>query len=45
MKTPKSDVKRALVVEDEPAISDFCRRVLADEGFEVDIAIQTIHRG
>lgn len=32
-------VKRILVVEDEPAISDLCRRLLAGEGFEVDIAI------
>jgi len=28
-----------LVVEDEPSISDVCRRVLTKEGFEVDIAI------
>jgi DNA-binding response OmpR family regulator len=28
-------VKKALVVEDEPAISVICRRVLEDEGFEV----------
>ena len=32
-------VKRILVVEDEPAISDVCRRVLTGEGFEVDIAV------
>ena len=31
--------KRILVVEDEPAISDICRRVLTSEGFEVDIAV------
>jgi len=30
--------KRALVVEDEPPISEVCRRVLISEGFEVDIA-------
>ena len=39
MKTPKSDVKRVLVVEDEPAICELCRRVLTDEGLEVDIAV------
>jgi DNA-binding response OmpR family regulator len=32
------DKKRILVVEDEPAIRDVCRRVLTVEGFEVDIA-------
>jgi len=31
--------KRILIVEDEPAISDVCRRVLTSEGFEVDIAV------
>ncbi len=31
--------KRILVVEDEPAISDVCLRVLTGEGFEVDIAV------
>jgi DNA-binding response OmpR family regulator len=30
--------KKILVVEDEPAISDLCRRVLTGQGFEVDIA-------
>jgi DNA-binding response OmpR family regulator len=39
MKIPESNVKRALVVEDEPAISAICRRVLTSEGFEVDIAV------
>ena len=39
MKTPQSSPERALVVEDEPAISDVCRRVLVGEGFEVDIAV------
>ena len=38
MKKSRGGVKRILVVEDEPAISDLCRRVLTDEGFEVDIA-------
>ena len=32
-------VWRILVVEDEPAISDVCQRVLTSEGFEVDIAV------
>ena len=39
MSSPDTNVKRVLVVEDEPAISDLCRRVLAAEGFEVDVAI------
>ncbi len=39
MKIPESDIKRILVVEDEPAICELCRRVLADEGFEVNIAV------
>ena len=38
MKTPESDVKRILVVEDEPTISEVCLKVLTSEGFEVDIA-------
>ena len=38
MKTPESDVKRILVVEDEPAICEICRRVLSSEGFKVGIA-------
>ncbi len=39
MKTPESDVRKILVVEDEPAISDVCQRVLTSKGFEVDIAV------
>ena len=39
MKTSDASVKRVLVVEDEPAICDVCRRVLTGEGFEVDIAV------
>ena len=31
--------KRILVVEDEPVISNVCVRVLTDEGFNVDIAV------
>ncbi len=38
MKIPGGSVKRVLVVEDEKAISELCRRVLVSEGFEVDIA-------
>jgi len=38
MKEP-AGAKRILVVEDELAISDICRRVLTSEGFEVDIAV------
>ena len=36
---PDIGTKRILVVEDEPAISDVCRRVITSEGFEVDSAI------
>ncbi len=39
MKPPDSDAKRILVVEDEPAICELCRRVLTGEGLEVDIAV------
>ncbi len=39
MKRQDTGTKRVLVVEDEPAIGDVCRRVLISEGFEVDIAI------
>jgi len=39
MKKPGAGTKRILVVEDEPAICDVCQRVLASEGFEVDIAV------
>jgi DNA-binding response OmpR family regulator len=38
MKMSDGSAKRMLVVEDEPSISDVCRRVLTEEGFEVDIA-------
>jgi len=39
MKNLSVGAKRILIVEDEPAISDVCRRVLTSEGFEVDIAV------
>ncbi len=39
MKNFSTEVKKILVVEDEPAIRDLCQRVLASEGFEVDIAV------
>ena len=39
MKNSRAKAKRILVVEDEPAIGDVCRRVLSGEGFEVDIAV------
>jgi len=39
MKKPGVGTKRILVVEDEPAISAVCRRVLTSEGFEADIAV------
>jgi DNA-binding response OmpR family regulator len=38
MKEPGASAGRVLVVEDEPAISQVCLRVLGGEGFEVDIA-------
>jgi DNA-binding NtrC family response regulator len=31
--------RRALVVEDEPSISQICQRILMAEGFDVDIAM------
>jgi len=40
MKNSSASAKRVLVVEDEPAISTVCQRVLTGEGFEVDIAVQ-----
>ena len=39
MKDSTAGAKKILVVEDEPAISDVCRRVLVNEGFEVNIAV------
>ena len=39
MNTLDSTTKRILVVEDEPSIGTMCQRVLAREGFEVEIAV------
>ncbi len=39
MKTPATNAKRILLVEDEPAICQLCQVVLTGEGFEVDIAV------
>ncbi len=39
MKNSSAGVKRILVVEDEPAISQVCQIALTSEGFEVDIAV------
>ena len=39
MENLSAGAKRILIVEDEPAVSDFCRRVLTGEGVEVDIAV------
>ena len=39
MKTQDDTPKRILIMEDESAISDVCRRVLTREGLEVDIAV------
>ncbi len=50
MKDTSSNVKRVLIVEDEIPIAEFCRRVLADCGFEVNTvssvkaAYETIER-
>ena len=38
MKKPGAGAKRILVVEDEAAICELCRRVLTSEGFEVGTA-------
>lgn len=38
MKDSGTEVKRILVVEDEPVICEICIRVLTGEGFEVGIA-------
>ena len=38
MKKSDTGVKRILVVDDEAAICQVCRRALTSEGFEVDIA-------
>lgn len=39
MKNASAGEKGILVVEEEPAIYELCRKVLTDEGFEVDIAV------
>lgn len=39
MENLNTSVKRILVVEDEPAISQVCQRVLTRDGFEVDTAV------
>jgi len=39
MNTLDSTTKRILIVEDEPSIGTMCQRVLAKEGFEVEIAV------
>ena len=39
MKNSSASVKRVLVVDDEPSISQVCLRVLTSEGLEVDIAV------
>lgn len=39
MKEPDTNIKKILVVEDEPAICLVCQRVLTGEGFEVDVAV------
>ncbi len=39
MKNSGTGVKKILVVEDEPAITQVCLRTLTSEGFEVDIAV------
>ena len=39
MKNSSASVRRILVVEDEPSISQVCLRALTSEGLEVDIAV------
>jgi len=39
MKNSNAGAKRILVVEDEPAIYEVCRRALTGEGFELEIAV------
>ena len=39
MKNRGTGAKRILLVEDEPAISQVCLKVLTSEGLEVDIAV------
>lgn len=39
MKVTFVNKEKILVVEDEPTISQLCERILTNEGFEVDIAI------
>ncbi len=36
------DIRRVLVVEDEPSVGDVFRRVLRPQGFEVDIAVNGV---
>lgn len=38
MKESSASIKKALIVEDEPAISHMCLRILTGMGFEVDTA-------
>lgn len=38
MTKPGTDIKRILIVDDEPVIRMLCLRVLTGEGFQVDIA-------
>ena len=39
MKKMSIENKKILVIEDEPAIGELCRRVLSSEGFKVDIVV------
>lgn len=39
MRNPPASVKRILLVEDEPAITLLCQRVLIGEGFTVETAV------
>jgi CheY-like chemotaxis protein len=39
MSNSNATAKKVLVVEDEPAISRVCQRILTGEGLEVDIAV------
>ena len=39
MKNTSAGEKKILVVEDELAITDLCQKVLASEGFDVDVTV------
>ena len=40
--TDTVDKEKVLVVEDEPVIANVCLRVLTDDGYEVDVAVNVL---